>query len=199
VIDLDQIRSRADLVSIARGYGLHLRKMGFQFGAPCPFHKEKTPSFFIHPEKQFYKCWGCNAEGDVFKFVQHMESLPGFRETAKRVAELVGMPLTDEPWTPAQKQDYARRREYARTIGMEAEQFWLEIRLYLAQCQVEAYQVEHQACRWALKHMNDPGFDEDPRTEVVWLIAECAPAIAEDLEERLRVLDRADPELLVQI
>ncbi len=197
MIDLDQIRTRADLVAIARGYGVRLRKMGFQWGAPCPFHKEKTPSFFIHPGKQLYKCWGCQAEGDVFRFVQRMESLPGFRETAQRVAELAGVPLTDEPWTPEQKQDYGRRREYARTIAAEAQQFWITVRLHVARRQVEAYQVERQACRWAAKHLDDS--EDDPRWEMVWLICECAAACAERLEEQLQKLDRAEPESLVSI
>jgi hypothetical protein len=169
--------------------------MGFQFGAPCPFHKEKTPSFFIHPEKQFYKCWGCNAEGDVFRFVQQMESLPGFRETAQRVAELAGVPLTDEPWTQEQKQEYVRRREHARAVAVEAEQFWRDIRRHLTQRYREARTVELKACRWALKHFED----DDPLVGFTWTVVDTADRIADFCESRLEILEAAEPDALVAI
>jgi hypothetical protein len=195
MIDTEQIRARADLVSIARGYGLHLRKMGTQFGAPCPFHKEKTPSFYIHPAKQFYKCWGCDAEGDVFGFVQRMENLPGFRETAQRVSELAGMPLTDEPWTPEQKRDYVRRREYARAIAAELEQFRIGIWRSLRRQITAAQNAERQTCRWMLRHLED----DNARVEDAWLAVVLLSETVRILHGTLERLSDMEPERIAEI
>ena len=128
MIDLTPIRAHADLAAIARGYGVPLRKAGAQFTAPCPFHKEKTSSFFIHPGKQMYKCWGCSRGGDVFRFVAEMEHLD-FRATVRRVAELAGYPLPDEPaWAPEQRKQHARDRVAAARLAEEAV-IWRRLRL----------------------------------------------------------------------
>jgi DNA primase len=195
MIDTEQIRARADLVSIARSYGLHLRKMGAQFGALCPFHKEKTPSFYIHPGKQFYKCWGCDAEGDVFRFVQQMEGLPGFRETAQRVAELAGMPLTDEPWTPEQKQDYVRRREYARVIAPELEQFRIGVYRSLRRRLSEAQAAERQTRRWMLRHLDD----DSPRVEDAWLAVVLLSEVIRITLTTMEQLRDVDPDRIAAI
>jgi DNA primase len=71
--DAGLVRSRADLVGIAARYGVKLRKSGVQLAGLCPFHNEKSPSFYIDPEKQVFKCHGCGVRGDVFNFVQQIE------------------------------------------------------------------------------------------------------------------------------
>ncbi len=196
MIDLAPIRARADLAAIARGYGMKLRRMGFQLHALCPFHDDRhTPSLVIHPEKQLFRCHGCGAEGDVFSFVRRMESLPGFRETAQRVAELAGVPLTDEPWTPAQKRDYARQRDKARQIALEAEQWWREIRAYLVRQMHHAYAADHEACAWMLANPEAP--DTHPQAELAWLVADAVVPYAERLEKRIAAIDAADPDALV--
>jgi len=91
----DQVRAAADIVKIVGDY-VKLRKAGTNYVGLCPFHSEKTPSFAVHPIKQIFKCFGCGAGGDVFKFVMLMDNLP-FPEALRRVAEKVGVRIEERP------------------------------------------------------------------------------------------------------
>jgi DNA primase len=94
--DVDLVRTRASLPDIAGRYGVKLRKSGKQLVGLCPFHSERTPSFHIHPVKQLFKCHGCGAGGDVFTFLQQIESVD-FPRALVIAAELAGVPLTGKP------------------------------------------------------------------------------------------------------
>ena len=72
-----------------------LRKTGKNYSGLCPFHQEKTPSFSVQPEKQFYYCFGCGAGGNVFKFVMQMENL-SFPEAVRKVASHYGIDVPDD-------------------------------------------------------------------------------------------------------
>lgn len=69
MIDIEQLKDSVDIVDIINGY-IGLKKLGKNYGACCPFHGEKTPSFTVSPDKQFYHCFGCGAHGDVIGFIQ---------------------------------------------------------------------------------------------------------------------------------
>lgn len=91
---IDEIRDRADLVEII-GESVSLKKAGREFKALCPFHQEKTPSFYVVPAKGFYQCFGCHKSGGVFDFV--MEKLGmDFVEAVEYVAGRVGIEVTRE-------------------------------------------------------------------------------------------------------
>lgn len=87
----EQIRQANDIVDVVGSY-VAVRKAGRVFKALCPFHNEKTPSFHINPEKQIFKCFGCGAGGDVFKFIQRRENV-GFMEARAILAARVGISL----------------------------------------------------------------------------------------------------------
>lgn len=87
----ERIRLASDIVDIIGGY-LPLKKAGANFMALCPFHKEKTPSFNVNPQKQIFHCFGCNKGGDVFAFVQEYENI-GFMDAVRRLAERARIPL----------------------------------------------------------------------------------------------------------
>jgi DNA primase catalytic core len=74
VTNTDDVRAANDIVSVIGGY-VPLKKAGVQKVGLCPFHKEKTPSFYVHPIKQVFKCHGCGTGGDVFKFIQEIEHI----------------------------------------------------------------------------------------------------------------------------
>lgn len=59
-----QIKERISLLDVADEFGLKLRKAGRSYKGLCPFHNEKTPSFYIHPKKNIFKCFGCGVSGD---------------------------------------------------------------------------------------------------------------------------------------
>ncbi len=88
---LEQIRAASDIVDVIGSY-LPLKRAGANFTALCPFHKEKTPSFNVNPQKQIFHCFGCHKGGDVFRFVQEYESI-GFVDAVRRLAERAKIPL----------------------------------------------------------------------------------------------------------
>jgi len=71
-----------NVVEIIGAY-VDLRKAGRQYIGLCPFHQEKTPSFYVHPDRGFH-CWGCGAKGDVIRFVREIEGI-SFREAIDRL------------------------------------------------------------------------------------------------------------------
>ncbi|HXP63193.1 MAG TPA: DNA primase [Dongiaceae bacterium] len=91
---LEQIRAASDIVDIV-GTCLPLKRAGANFVALCPFHKEKTPSFHVNPQRQIFYCFGCHKGGDVFAFVKEYENVD-FPEAVRRLAERAKVPLEFE-------------------------------------------------------------------------------------------------------
>lgn len=89
----EQVKNSVDIVRVIGEY-VRLKKVGagHRWVGLCPFHTEKTPSFSVHGLHQFYKCFGCGAGGDVFKFVMEMEGIPFF-EALQLIAERNGIRL----------------------------------------------------------------------------------------------------------
>ena len=88
---IDDLKNRADIVHIIKRY-VPLKKKGANWMACCPFHKENTPSFSVHPSKGIYKCFGCEKGGNVYTFLMEIEGL-SFPTAIRRVAEESGIPL----------------------------------------------------------------------------------------------------------
>lgn len=97
---LEQIRAASDIVEVISSY-LPLKRAGANFVAVCPFHKEKTPSFNVNPQRQIFHCFGCHKGGDVFTFVKDYENI-SFMEAVRRLAERAHLPLEFEQ-TPGQE------------------------------------------------------------------------------------------------
>lgn len=90
--EIEQIKDRLDIVSVIGEY-LQLQKAGSNFKANCPFHNEKTPSFFISPNRGSFYCFGCGAKGDIFSFIEEMEGLD-FRGAFEFLAKKAGVEIT---------------------------------------------------------------------------------------------------------
>jgi DNA primase len=86
-----EVLAATDLVSLVGG-ATSLKKMGASWKGLCPFHGEKTPSFYVHPQKGFYYCFGCGAKGDAITFVRETERLD-FPEAVAYLARLAGVTL----------------------------------------------------------------------------------------------------------
>lgn len=88
----EKIKERLTIADVVSSY-IKLERAGKNFKAQCPFHAEKTPSFFVSPERDSYYCFGCNAGGDIFSFVQEYEGLD-FLGALRVLAEKARVPLT---------------------------------------------------------------------------------------------------------
>ncbi len=90
--EVEQIKDRLDIVSVISGY-IEVKKAGANYKANCPFHHEKTPSFFISPSRNSYYCFGCGAKGDIFTFTEEMEGLD-FRGALEHLGKKAGVEIT---------------------------------------------------------------------------------------------------------
>lgn len=96
----EQVRSQANIVEIISEY-VPLKKRGGSFWGCCPFHGEKTPSFSVTPDKNFFYCYGCHIGGDVFTFVMKMENCT-FPEALKLLAGKLGIAIPEKEKTQAE-------------------------------------------------------------------------------------------------
>ncbi|MBI2170932.1 MAG: DNA primase [Chloroflexi bacterium] len=90
----DDIKERLDIVDVVSSYVPSLRRAGRNFAAPCPFHNERTPSFYVFPDRQSWRCFGaCATGGDLLSFVMRMEKLD-FAEALRLLAQRAGVSLS---------------------------------------------------------------------------------------------------------
>ena len=104
------VKQQADIVRIVGEY-VKLRKSGANWSALCPFHKEKSGSFYLYPGNASYYCFGCHVHGDVFDFVMKMETL-SFPEAVRAVATKMGIPLPKREFSsPEEAREAGLRRQ----------------------------------------------------------------------------------------
>jgi len=105
----ETVRQQADIVRVIGDY-IQLKKAGAKnFAGLCPFHNEKSPSFSVNIERQFFHCFGCGKSGDVFKFVQEREQI-SFPEAVRLVAEKMGIPLPRMQYSSESEAEDAGKR-----------------------------------------------------------------------------------------
>jgi DNA primase len=174
---IDEVRSRADIVDII-GEMVPLKKAGREYKANCPFHEERTPSFYVVPEKGFYKCFGCGKSGSVFDFVMERMGMD-FVEAVKYVAGRAGVEVREvrgkrpeeDPNRPlyevtAFAQSWFREQLLDESVGAEARAY-LEGRGIASEV-AERFGLGFAPDEWrafreaAVKH----GFDEDLMLEL---------------------------------
>lgn len=102
----EQILAATDIVDVIGSY-IEVKRAGPSYKALCPFHNEKSPSFNINPQRQFYHCFGCKKSGDAITFVREYENLT-FIDAVKKLAARAGITVTEEAFDP--KEDNARRQ-----------------------------------------------------------------------------------------
>ena len=92
---IDEIRANNDIVDVISQYVI-LKRSGRNFFGLCPFHREKSPSFSVSPDKQIFHCFGCGAGGDVFGFIKKIENIE-FKEAIEVLAERsnIKLPISD--------------------------------------------------------------------------------------------------------
>lgn len=155
------------------GRRVQLRPSGRNLRGLCCFHAEKTPSFFVFPESNTYKCFGCNEGGDIFTFVMKTENLD-FRDVLRQLAEEAGVPLTEGP----QQSERAAARKAHVSANSAAAGFFRKqlqeapaaqfVRNYAAERRLddrmlEQFQIGFAPDSWdALRtYMHELGYDDD--------------------------------------
>ena len=124
--DIDRVRATVSIVDVV-GQHVQLRRTGRNWVGLCPFHGEKTPSFNVREETGRYKCFGCDASGDVFTFVQQTEHVD-FIGSVEFLAAKAGIQLNYT--STGQSKDRARRKRLIE--GMETAVEWYHQRLLTA-------------------------------------------------------------------
>src|SRR5450755_440959 len=116
---IETIKAKVDVVEEI-GLVVALSKSGKSFKGLCPFHNERTPSFYVFAESQTWRCFGCNEGGDIFTFVQKQQGLE-FRETLHYLAEKAGVPVEDEGGRdPEEERETSAARERLRNLNEDA-------------------------------------------------------------------------------
>ena len=102
---VEKVLEATDIVDLISSY-LQLKRAGSQFRANCPFHSEKSPSFYVTPSLQRFHCFGCGKSGDAISFVREYENLP-FTDAVRKLASKAGVVLLEESSDP--KADQSRK------------------------------------------------------------------------------------------
>src|SRR6188768_2252139 len=98
---LDELRART-LLSALIGRSVKLQKAGREYRACCPFHDEKSPSFYVNDDKGFYHCFGCSAHGDAIRWMTEQRGLP-FIDAVKELAQAAGLDMPEQDRQSAAK------------------------------------------------------------------------------------------------
>ena len=110
---IEQVLSATDIVDLINSY-VPLKRAGAQFRANCPFHNEKTPSFYVNPARQSFHCFGCGKGGDAISFVRDYENLP-FMEAVRKLAGRSGVQIREEESDPEADQ---KRKSKGRLLDV---------------------------------------------------------------------------------
>ena len=174
-----QVQEIKDKLSINEVVGQYvtLRRAGRNFVAQCPFHKERTPSFHVSPERGSYMCFGCGEKGDIFSFVQKIEGVD-FVTALKQLAKQAGVELKQRQFNPHQAED-KNKEERLYDVCEEATVFFesvlkgrKDIQEYLKargvhEDTIKAWRLGYAPASWedASKHLLMKGFTQDEVVE----------------------------------
>jgi DNA primase len=171
---IDELIARADIVEIV-GLRVQLKKAGREYKACCPFHDEKTPSFWVSPDKQFYHCFGCGVHGTALGFLMAYDRL-SFPEAIEELAERLGLEVPRDAGptaTPARRADDDLYKLMTRVVTFYSETLARETRAreYLGKRGLAANTLTQFAIGYARDSWNDVlrrfGSNEGERQQLV--------------------------------
>ena len=121
---LAQLKSKIDLVELVGSY-VPLERKGGNWWGRCPFHHEKTPSFTVNADNQFYHCFGCGASGDAITFIREIESVD-FMDAVKMLAERAKIPMPELNFASEQILEQKKKRDNLLKILRTTAHFYLD-------------------------------------------------------------------------
>jgi len=139
---VEEVLSKVDIVELINER-VPLKKAGRNFKANCPFHSEKTPSFIVSPERQIFKCFGCSAGGNAYKFLMDYEKMD-FGEALRYLANRVGVKL--KSYRPGPDESKRRRLYEINHLAVETYHFLL---------------IKHEAGKQARQYLADRGVKKE--------------------------------------
>ncbi|SPJ33623.1 DNA primase [Kushneria phyllosphaerae] len=184
---IDDLLARTDIVDLI-GSRVQLKKTGRNHSALCPFHQEKSPSFTVSADKQFYHCFGCGASGNALRFVMEFDRL-NFPEAIEALAGRAGMEVPREGESDEQRQQarvQAKRQEEAVNLLELGTQFYQQqlaspaahhaheylSRRGLSDDIVSRYAIGYAPAGWDTlkRHLSEKGVDENVQVEYGLLV-----------------------------
>jgi DNA primase len=146
---IEEVRETANIVEVVSEFTA-LKRQGTNYTGLCPYHQEKTPSFSVSPEKNFYYCFGCAKGGDAIKIVMELKSF-SFAEAVSHLAERFGVELEFEGRSPGEERAAAQRtarRRYAYKALAAATAYY------------HKYLLKSPAAEEARRYLKSRGFEQ---------------------------------------
>jgi len=168
---VDEVKQRLDIVDVVGQY-VQLQKAGRNYKAVCPFHSERTPSFFVSPERQSWHCFGaCGTGGDIFSFVMKKENLE-FGEALRLLAERAGVTLVERrPEEEAERDKLREANEAAASFyhrALVASEAGQRARRYLEERGLDLkamqdFQIGYSPSGWdgLCQHLRERGYRDE--------------------------------------
>ena len=122
---IQEIRERNDIVGVISEY-VTLTRKGHNYFGVCPFHNEKTPSFSVNAQEQYYHCFGCGAGGNVYTFLMQIDNM-NFVEAVKALADRAHMDLPEAELSPQEKKRLMRRNRLLEITTEAARYFYYQL------------------------------------------------------------------------
>ena len=139
---IEELTRRTDIVELVGSY-VQLKRKGRLYGGLCPFHSEKTPSFYVYPDTQSFYCFGCQAAGDAISFVRKINSID-YPEAVKLLAARAGMP------EPQEDDKTGRMRSRILSMNKEAARFFHAcLNSTVEEARQARHDLRHQLCQLA--------------------------------------------------
>jgi DNA primase len=199
---IDDLRLQANIVRVIEEY-VPLRRAGTRYKGLCPFHSEKTPSFSVDPDKGFFHCFGCQAGGDAFKFLELHEKV-GFQDAVRMLAQKFGVAIPEEAHgTPEDARRDASLREGLLKVHEVAAAFFREqlaspagarARRQLAGRDVDGKTIESLALGYApgaptvlTAHLLAQGFTRGPLVESGLIVQRDSGDLVDRFRNRLMI------------
>ena len=150
---IEELTRRTDIVELVGSY-VQLKRKGRLYGGLCPFHSEKTPSFYVYPDTQSFYCFGCQAAGDAISFVKKINNISS-GEAIKMLASRAGMP------EPQEDDKTGRLRSRVLSMNKEAARFF---HACLNSTVEEARQPTGGGAGWTIRLSSGSGWAMPPTT-----------------------------------